>query len=58
MKLNDYLKHQFICEVLNLLCTQYGVSSWRQEYEVKRQKLQVSSGYLSKITLSDSPYYA
>ena len=51
MKLNDYLKQQFNSEVLNTLCTQYGVSSWRQRYEVKRQTLHVSGGYVSKITL-------
>ena len=51
MKLNDYLKQQFNSEVLNTLCTQYGVSSWRQRYEVKRQALHVSGGYVSKITL-------
>lgn len=51
MKLNDYLKQQFNSEVLNILCTQYGVSSWRQGYEVKRQTLDVSGGYVSKITL-------
>ena len=44
MKLNDYLKQQFKSKVLNIFCTQYGVSSWG----VKERG---SGGCVSKITL-------
>ena len=45
------LKQQFNIEVVNILCTQYGVLGWQQGNAVERRKLHISGGYVSKITL-------